>query len=157
LLKLKALGLSDISFSNPIDEKISLSNNAINSNSTDNVFLSAGSTSGSINNKVINAIDNFASNSGKEKGSNVNAYSARLITSGSSIINSGGKGFIKSGIAMKDKSVANAVISNNNAIRDRFDSNSICFNYNNGFISGGNSESNSVNDFRFAGLSDCKR
>jgi hypothetical protein len=103
LLKLKALSLSDISFTSPTDKKIVFSNNATNSNRTDGVFLSAGGTSGSVSNKVTGAINNFASNNDGRRSSNRSANSGansnRLITSDgnaiNSIINNKEKGLIK--------------------------------------------------------------
>jgi hypothetical protein len=102
LLKLRALSLSDISFDNLINKKISFSNNATDSNSINYIFLSADSINNSVNNKFINAINSFASNSDGKGSSNIDAAiainnnRARLITSGSNAINSGGKkGLIK--------------------------------------------------------------
>jgi hypothetical protein len=63
------------------------------------------------------------------------------------------KGLVKSGSAVWNKSIANAVASNNNTIKG-FSGNSTCFNYNNGSVSSGNSEGKSVNDSRLASFND---
>jgi hypothetical protein len=89
------LGLGVIGFKGLTVKKVGFSNRIINNNKTGSVFLDAGSISGSVSSKVINAINNFASNSGGKRSGNVGVNSARLITSGGNAISSGGGGLIK--------------------------------------------------------------